>query len=60
MLGGMLNFMRTTKKMRHAPESEGIFLDDLNPDELDPEVAALYFPKFRLDCLQQTCLECGG
>lgn len=47
MLGGMLNFMRSTKKIRHMPESEGIYLSDLNAEELDPELAALYFPKFK-------------
>ncbi|XP_013782868.1 phosphatidate phosphatase LPIN2-like [Limulus polyphemus] len=47
LLGGVLNFMRTTKKMHHKPESEGIYLDDLNPDNLNPEVAALYLSKFR-------------
>ncbi|XP_035206309.1 phosphatidate phosphatase LPIN3-like isoform X2 [Stegodyphus dumicola] len=46
MLGGMLSFMRSTKKMRHMPEKEGIYLSELNADELDPELAALYFPKF--------------
>ncbi|CAL1262609.1 unnamed protein product [Larinioides sclopetarius] len=51
MLGGVLNFMRSTKKMRHMPEREGIYLSELNSDELDPEVAALYFPKFnKEDC----------
>lgn len=45
VLGGMFRFMRKTKKMRHRPESEGIYLDDLNVDELSPEVAALYFPR---------------
>ncbi|XP_076306725.1 phosphatidate phosphatase LPIN [Tachypleus tridentatus] len=47
LLGGMLNFMRTKKQMHHKPESEGIYLDDLNPDNLNPEVAALYLSKFR-------------
>lgn len=47
MLGGVLNFMRSTKKLRHMPESEGIYLSDLTTDELDPELAALYFPKFK-------------
>ena len=42
----MLNFMRATKKARHNPESEGIYLEDLNVSALDPEVAALYFPKY--------------
>lgn len=45
VLSSMFSFMRATKKARHNPESEGIYLDDLNLDELDPEVAALYFPR---------------
>lgn len=44
MLSAMLSFMRKTSRMRRNPESEGIYLSDLNADELDPEVAALYFP----------------
>lgn len=36
--------MKKTSRVRHNPESEGIYLSDLNADELDPEVAALYFP----------------
>lgn len=40
--GGLFQFMRKTKKIRHQPEKEGIYLDDLNLDEMDPEVAALY------------------
>ncbi|XP_049813990.1 phosphatidate phosphatase LPIN2 isoform X2 [Schistocerca nitens] len=44
MLSGMFSFMKKTKRIRHNPESEGIYLSDLNMDELDPEVAALYFP----------------
>ncbi|PSN48263.1 hypothetical protein C0J52_03024 [Blattella germanica] len=44
MLSGMFSFMKKTKRFRHNPESEGIYLSDLNVDELDPEVAALYFP----------------
>ncbi|XP_042215026.1 phosphatidate phosphatase LPIN3-like isoform X2 [Homarus americanus] len=45
VLSSMFSFMRATKKARHNPESEGIYLDDLNLEELDPEVAALYFPR---------------
>ncbi|KAK7022848.1 Lipin-3 [Halocaridina rubra] len=45
VLGSMFSFMRATKKVRHNPESEGIYLDDLNLEELDPEVTALYFPR---------------
>ncbi|CAH0391654.1 unnamed protein product [Bemisia tabaci] len=41
MLQNMLGFMKKTKHMR---QSEGIYLSELNPDELDPEIAALYFP----------------
>ncbi|XP_020293428.1 phosphatidate phosphatase LPIN3 isoform X2 [Pseudomyrmex gracilis] len=44
MLSGMFSFMKKTSRVRHNPESEGIYLSDLNADELDPEVAALYFP----------------
>jgi hypothetical protein len=44
MLSGMFSFMKKTKRIRHNPESEGIYLSDLNADEMDPEVAALYFP----------------
>lgn len=51
VLGGVLSFMKPTKKQKDdAPPTaaqDGIFLDDLDPRELDPEVAALYFPKFR-------------
>lgn len=43
--GGLFQFMRKTKNVRHKPEGEGIYLDDLNLDEMDPAVAKLYFPK---------------
>ncbi|KAL3892441.1 hypothetical protein ACJMK2_004647 [Sinanodonta woodiana] len=43
--GGLFHFMRQTKNVRHRPEKEGIYLDDLNLEEMDPEVAKLYFPK---------------
>lgn len=39
--------MRKTKKIRHRPEEEGIYLDDLNLNEMDPEVAALYLYQTR-------------
>ena len=55
MFGGMLSFMRATKKARHNPQAEGIYLEDLNVADLDPEVAALYFPKYtssRSDAVQ--------
>lgn len=42
---GLLSFMRKTKSVRHKPELEGIYLDDLKLDEMDPEVVKLYFPK---------------
>lgn len=47
MLGGVFSFMRRTKKIRHNPESEGIYLDKLISEDIDPEVAALYFPNYR-------------
>lgn len=41
----MLGFMKKTKHIRHNSNTqEGIYLSDINPEELDPEVAALYFP----------------
>ena len=43
--GGLFQFMRKTKNVRHKPEEEGIYLDDLNIKDMDPEVAKLYFPK---------------
>ncbi|KAJ8322304.1 hypothetical protein KUTeg_000775 [Tegillarca granosa] len=43
--GGLFQFMRKTKNVRHKPEGEGIYLDDLNLEEMDPAVAKLYFPK---------------
>lgn len=35
---------RTNSRFLRNPESDGIYLSDLNADELDPEVAALYLP----------------
>ncbi len=38
--------MRKTRKVRHQPETEGIYLDELiDSKAMDPELAALYFPK---------------
>ncbi|XP_052097094.1 phosphatidate phosphatase LPIN1-like isoform X1 [Mytilus californianus] len=42
---GLFQFMKSTRNVRHKPELEGIYLDDLNLDEMSPEVAKLYFPK---------------
>lgn len=42
MLSGMLSFMK--QKRKSAPEG-GLYLSDLNPETMDPEVAALYFPQ---------------
>ena len=54
MLGGVLNFMT---KEQDGPNSidpsgskdddKGIYLDELDPNDMNPEVAAKYFPKFR-------------
>lgn len=41
MLSGMLSFMK--QKRKSVPE--GLYLSDLDLETLDPEVAALYFPK---------------
>ncbi|XP_076639284.1 phosphatidate phosphatase LPIN [Colletes latitarsis] len=49
MLSGMFSFMKKTSRVRHNPESEGIYLSDINADELDPDVAALYFPSSHRD-----------
>lgn len=44
MLGGMFSFMKQGRKLRkNAPE--GLYLEDLENDAIDPEVAALYFPQ---------------
>ncbi|EEB16138.1 hypothetical protein Phum_PHUM407130 [Pediculus humanus corporis] len=43
MLSGMFSFMKKTKHLRQD-QTEGIYLSELNSEELDPEVAALYFP----------------
>lgn len=42
---GLFQFMKTTRSVRHKPELEGIYLDDLNLDEMSPDIAKLYFPK---------------
>ena len=44
MLSHMFSFMRQSKKMRSqaAAAGGGIYLDDLNVDSLDPELARLY------------------
>lgn len=49
MLGGVLNFMKPNKNdvISNVNEDKGIYLDELNPNNINPEVAALYFPKFR-------------
>lgn len=44
MLSGMFSFMKQTNKMRkNIPD--GLYLSDLDSTDLDPEIAALYFPK---------------
>ncbi|CAG0880000.1 unnamed protein product [Cyprideis torosa] len=48
MLGGIFSFMRRTKKLRHQPEAGGIYLNDLDLNQLDPQTAALYFPPSQL------------
>lgn len=41
MLSGMLSFMK--QKRKNVPD--GLYLSDLDPETMDPEVAALYFPE---------------
>ena len=49
MLSQMFSFMRQTKKMRNQATAGGggggIYLDDLNVDALDPNLAALYLSR---------------
>ena len=40
--GGLFQFMRKTKKLRHQPEQQGVYLEELKLEDLDPEVASLY------------------
>ncbi|KAI2803750.1 Lipin-3 [Blomia tropicalis] len=44
MLGGVLNFIIKDKDM--AEDDKGIYLDDLDPNDMNPEVTAKYFSKF--------------
>ncbi|XP_063218869.1 phosphatidate phosphatase LPIN1 isoform X2 [Bacillus rossius redtenbacheri] len=53
LLFNMFNFMNMTKKIRRNPESEGIYLEDLDSGDITPEVAALYFPTYRRSQLNQ-------
>ncbi|RWS08891.1 phosphatidate phosphatase LPIN1-like protein, partial [Dinothrombium tinctorium] len=50
VLGGVLSFMKSkeenTKPIK-PKEDKGIYLDDLISQDIDPEVAELYFPKLR-------------
>ena len=56
--GGLFQFMRKTKKLRHQPETEGIYLDELKLDEMDPEVAALYlYGNKRCACVARSVAE---
>lgn len=43
LLASLMGFMKRTKHMRHSPQSEGIYLSDLNVDDLEPHIAQLYF-----------------
>ncbi|KAF7493493.1 Phosphatidate phosphatase LPIN2 [Sarcoptes scabiei] len=48
MLGGVLNFMIKDKDAKQEDDDDkGIYLDELDPNDMNPEVAAKYFPKFR-------------
>lgn len=43
LLASLMGFMKRTKHMRNSPQSEGIYLSDLNVDDLEPHIAQLYF-----------------
>lgn len=43
MISNMFSFMKQSKKMRKG-SSEGVYLSDLDPEGMDPEMAAMYFP----------------
>lgn len=49
VLGGVLNFMikDPATSTQDKEEDKGIYLDDLDPNDMNPEVAAKYFTKFR-------------
>lgn len=46
MLSGMFSFMKQGRKMRKT--NEGLYLEDFENEDIDPEVAALYFPEHHL------------
>lgn len=46
MLSGMFSFMKQGRKLRKT--NEGLYLEDFENEDIDPEVAALYFPEQHL------------
>lgn len=44
MLASMLGFMKKNKHIRNNELEGSIYLSQLDPDELDPEIARLYLP----------------
>nr|UEK51521.1 lipin-like protein [Parasacculina yatsui] len=60
MLAGMFSFMRSTRRVRHDPISEGVYLDDLDLQSLEPEVAALYFPRAHVVTYRPAGSSSGG
>lgn len=46
VLGNVLNFIKKEKDA-DKEEDKGIYLDELDPNDMTPEVAAKYFTKFR-------------
>jgi hypothetical protein len=53
MLSGMFSMLKFNKTGTTAASGDstasGIYLDDINVENLDPEVAALYFPNFQIE-----------
>lgn len=54
MLSGMFSFMKQTKRLRaQKTPVEGLYLADLSARDLDPDVAAMYFPQAQINNKKQ-------
>ncbi|XP_022202188.2 phosphatidate phosphatase LPIN1 isoform X3 [Nilaparvata lugens] len=59
VLYNMLGFMKRTKQQRRG--TQGMYLSDINSiEDLDPEVAALYFPNIYTKPIKQHSINSGG
>ncbi|CAG2191472.1 LPIN [Mytilus edulis] len=50
---GLFQFMKSTRNVRNKPELEGIYLDDLNLEEMSPEVAAILPQKTQFQSIRE-------